>query len=65
MDEIKTPTFKTIREVAKMGILSEYNLRLLEKQHKLPCIYSGNRCKVNVDKLILMLNKANGGLEDV
>lgn len=65
MDEMKAPTFKTIREVARMGILSEYNLRLMEKQRKLPCIYSGNRCLINVDKLILMLNNANGGMENV
>ena len=65
MDEMKTPTFRTIREVAKMGILSEYSLRLMEKQHKLPCIYSGNRCLINLDKLIMMLNNANGGIENV
>ena len=46
------------REAAKLGPLSEYTLRLMEKQKKLPCIYSGRKCLINYDRLIEML----GGL---
>lgn len=39
--------FPTIRQTAKRGPLSEYQLRLMAKQGKLPGIYSGNRFLVN------------------
>ena len=48
----------SIREAAKLGPLSEYTLRLLEKQKKLPCIYTGRECLINYDRLLEML----GGL---
>lgn len=51
------PKFLTIRQTAATGILSEHHLRLLEKQGKLPGIYSGNRFKVNVDLLVDQLNR--------
>lgn len=51
------PKFLTIRQMAATGILSEHHLRLLEKQGKLPGIYSGNRFKVNVDLLVDQLNR--------
>lgn len=41
----------SIREAAKLGPLSEYTLRLLEKQKKLPCIYTGRKCLINYDRL--------------
>ena len=50
------PRFYTIREVARTGILSEYCLRLMEKQGTLPCIYSGKKCLVNFDRLVEQLN---------
>ena len=43
--------FQTIRQVAKLGILSEYNLRLRLAQGRLPGVYSGNRFMVNVPML--------------
>lgn len=46
----------TIRQVAHEGILSEYTLRLMEKQGKLPCIYSGRRCLINYPLLLEQLN---------
>lgn len=52
------PRMVTIRQAARLGSLSEYTLRLLEKQKKLPCIYSGRRCLINYDRLLEML----GGL---
>lgn len=48
--------FQTIRETAKLGILSEYNLRLRLAQGKLPGVYSGNRFLVNVPMLMQKLN---------
>lgn len=48
--------FQTIRQTAKLGILSEYNLRLRLVQGKLPGVYSGNRFMVNVPMLIEKLD---------
>ena len=42
--------------------LSEYALRRMAKQGKLPCIYSGNRCLVNVEQLINQLNDLPGNI---
>ena len=44
------PQFLTIRQTAKTGILPEHLLRRLEKQGKLPCIYSGKKCLINFSK---------------
>ena len=52
------PRMVSIREAAKLGPLSEYTLRLLEKQTKQPCIYTGRKCLINYDRLLEML----GGL---
>lgn len=54
------PKMRTIREVARMGILPEHCLRQMEKQGKLPCLYAGNKCLVNVDLLIDQLNNLGG-----
>lgn len=43
--------FLTIRQTAKLGLLSEYQLRLWQKQGKLPGIYSGVKFMVNVPQL--------------
>ena len=51
------PKFMTIRETARTGILSEYHLRLLEKQGRLPGVRSGNRFKVNIGLLVEQLNR--------
>jgi DNA-binding transcriptional MerR regulator len=53
---MEKPKMMTIRQVAATGVLSEYTLRLLEKQGKLPCLYSGRRCLVNYDRLLEQLN---------
>lgn len=50
------PRFMSIREVAKTGILSEYALRLMEKQRMLPCVYAGRKCLINFDRLVEQLN---------
>ena len=49
-------TFMTIRETAKTGILSEYTLRLMQKQKKVPCIMCGNKRMINYPLLIEKLN---------
>ena len=63
MENNSLPKMLTIRQVAKTGILSEYCLRLMEKQGRLPCIYSGKKCLVNLDRLVEMLNSAGGDNE--
>ena len=50
------PTFKTIRQTAATGVLSEHRLRLMRKQGILPGIQCGNRFLVNVEALVEMLN---------
>lgn len=37
----------TIRQIAKLGILSENAIRRLVKEKKIPVMYSGNRCLIN------------------
>lgn len=48
--------FQTIRQTAKLGILSEHNLRLRLAQGRLPGVYSGNRFMVNVPMLMQKLD---------
>lgn len=50
------PHLATIRETARMGVLSEHRLRCMEKQGLLPCIHAGNRCLINIDMLVKQLN---------
>lgn len=61
--QMDVPRFMSIREVAKTGILSEYTLRLMEKQKQLPCVYTGRKCLINFDKLVEQLNniQSDGG----
>ncbi len=58
MTQSEPPRMVSIREAARLGPLSEYTLRLLEKQKKLPCIYAGRKCLTNYERLLEML----GGL---
>lgn len=55
---VEVPRFMSIREVARTGLLSEYTLRLMEKQKQLPCVYTGKKCLINFDKLVEQLNSA-------
>lgn len=50
------PEFKTIRQTAATGIISEHHLRLLVAQGRCPGIHSGNRFLVNVDALCEQLD---------
>ncbi len=50
------PQFKTIRQTAATGLVTENFLRMLVAQKKCPGIYSGNRFLVNEDALAEMLD---------
>lgn len=58
--EQKTPKMLSIRQVAKTGILSEYALRQLQKQGKLPSISLNNKALINFDALIEQLQQIKG-----
>lgn len=47
--------FKTIRQTAKLGIISEHHLRLMVSQNRCPGIYAGNKFLVNVGALTDLL----------
>lgn len=53
---VESSKFLTIRETAKIGILSEYQLRMMRQQGRLPGIYSGTRFKVNLNLLMEQLD---------
>ncbi len=49
--------YLSIREVAKTGLIREYTLRMLVRQGKIPCFYSGTKCLINYQKLINVLSE--------
>lgn len=49
--------FYTIRETAQTGILSEYALRILVKQNKIPYIKSGVKVLINYPLFLQSLNE--------
>ena len=55
-DRSSMKDFNTIRETAIMTGLSEKYLRRLQKQNKLPGVYSGSRFLVNYASLIQYLS---------
>ena len=48
-------TYKTIRQTAALGILSEHFLRQLVARGQCPGVYTGNRFLVNVEALVEQL----------
>ena len=54
---MEVPTFKTIRQTAALGILTEHRLRLMVAQGTCPGIRTGNRFLVNVEALAELLDK--------
>lgn len=60
-EKTNLPRMRTIREVARLGILSEHCLRQMQKQGKLPCMYAGTKCLINLDSLIAQLNSLGDG----
>ncbi len=59
-EKANLPRMRTIREVAKLGILSECCLRKMQKEGRLPCMYAGTKCLINLDLLIDQLNNLGG-----
>lgn len=59
-DNEKLPKMLTIREVAKTGLLSEYALRQLCKQGKIPCITVNHKVLINFDALVKQLQQLKG-----
>lgn len=50
------PEFKTIRQTAATGLISEHYLRLMVKRGECPGVWSGNRYLVNVQALAEILD---------
>ena len=59
-DGANIPKMLTIREVAKTGLLSEYTLRQLCKQGKVPCITVNNKVLINFDAFVQQLQQLKG-----
>lgn len=57
-------TFKTIRQTAATGLLSEFQLRKMVAQGICPGIWSGNRFLINVEQLVALLNKMSTPTEE-
>lgn len=58
--------FKTIRQTAALGFVTEHRLRLMVAEGSVPGIKTGNRFMVNVDALAEQLDResrANVGKE--
>ena len=51
-----TPRMLSIRQAAALGPLSEYALRLLLRQDRLPGLYVGKKFLVNFDRLLDQLD---------
>ena len=51
------PTFRTIRQVAATGLLTEHRIRLLVAEGKCPGIKMGNRFMVNLEALSEQLDE--------
>lgn len=63
MDKTTQPQMMTIRQVAATGLLPEHALRMMEKQGRLPCIYSGKKCLINYTKLLEQLNSLGDSVD--
>ena len=48
--------FLTVRELAQEGIFSEYCIRNMLKEGKLPVVYSGKKALINYNKLLEYLD---------
>ena len=57
-----TPRMLSIRETAALGPLSEYALRLLLRQDRLPGLYVGKKFLVSYDRLLSLLADGGGSL---
>lgn len=55
-------TYLSIRQVAETGLVFEHLLRLMEKQGRLPGIYSGRKKLVNLELLEEQLREESTGV---
>lgn len=60
--ETKIPKMMTVRQVAKTGMISEYVLRQLIKQGKIPCIALEHKVLINFDAFVEQLQQLKGAL---
>lgn len=58
--ETKIPKMMTVRQVAKTGLISEYALRQLVKQGKVPCIALEHKVLINLDAFVEQLHQLKG-----
>lgn len=58
--ETKIPKMMTVRQVAKTGLISEYALRRLVKQGKVPCIALEHKVLINFDAFVEQLHQLKG-----
>lgn len=56
----RIPHMMTVRQVAKTGIISEYALRQLVKQGKVPCIALEHKVLINFDAFVEQLHQLKG-----
>lgn len=54
------PRMMTVRQVAKTGMISEYALRQLVKQGKVPCIALEHKVLINFDAFVEQLQQLKG-----
>lgn len=59
------PIFKTVRQTAATGILSEHRLRLMVAEGICPGIQTGNRFLINVEALAEMLDRMSRENQEV
>ena len=52
MAKVTVPRMMTIKQVAETGVLSEYALRMLYHEGKLPCVTLKRKILVNFDELL-------------
>lgn len=60
--ETKIPKMMTVRQVEKTGMISEYALRQLIKQGKIPCIALEHKVLINFDAFVEQLQQLKGAL---
>ena len=58
----QVPQMLTIKQVAQTGVLTEYTLRLLHKQGKLPCVELPRKTLINYTALMQQLQELKGAL---
>jgi hypothetical protein len=60
MKDNNTPTLMTIRQLAATGLLTEYAIRKLYKEGRLPAFTVGKKGLINYDMLLEQLNNLGG-----